>query len=103
MNKSILSFMAAMVMTPAINAAEFDLTPMYSAELCWSGASLENNRASWTEGWGGIVFNLENKDYSGYNYVVFEFAEPSHAKFKLESMGAKTKRAQSLGHNALMW
>lgn len=77
--------MAAMVMTPAINAAELDLTPMYSAELCWSGASLENNKASWTEGWGGIVFNLENKDYSGYNYVVFEFAEPSHAKFKLES------------------
>lgn len=85
MNKSILSVMVAMAMTLAINAAELDLTPMYSSELCWSGASLENNKATWTEGWGGIVFNLENKDYSDYNYVVIEFAEQSHAKFKLES------------------
>lgn len=77
--------MAAMVMSQAINAAELDLMPMYSAELCWSGASLENNKATWSEGWGGLVFNLENKDYSDYNYVVFEFTEPSHAKFKLES------------------
>lgn len=77
--------MVAMVMSQAINAAELDLTPMYSAELCWSGASLENNKATWAAGWGGVVFNLENRDYSDYNYVVFEFAEPSHAKFKLES------------------
>ncbi len=84
MKKSFAAIMAALCFAPAITAAELDLLPMYSSELCWSGASLENGKATWTEGWGGVVFNLENKDFSAYNYVVFEFAEPTHAKYKAE-------------------
>ncbi len=95
-NKKLSTMLAAGLMAlaaNAANAAELDILPMYAPELCWSGASLNDNTATWTEGWGGVVFNLENKDYSAYNYVVLDFAEPTTVKTKLEAYYAADNTA----------
>lgn len=76
--------MAAIIVALGATAAEKDLIPSYSSELSWSGASMTGNVATWESSWGGVVFNLENKDYSEYKYVVIDFAEPTTAKTKLE-------------------
>lgn len=84
MKKRLLGLLFAAVALCA-SASEADLLEKYSAEMSWSGASLSGNTATWTEAWGGLAFNLENKDYSAYDYVVFEFAAPSQYKMKVEA------------------
>lgn len=71
--RKILVCLATGLMALGSSAAELDIMPLYTSELCWSGAAMSGNTASWTEGWGGIVFNLDNKDYSEYNYIVMDF------------------------------
>ncbi len=93
--KKLTLLLSAGLVALAANAAELDILPMYSPELCWSGASLSDKTATWTEGWGGVVFNLENKDYSAYNYVVLDFAEPTSVKTKLEAYYATANTAES--------
>ncbi|MDE6270394.1 MAG: hypothetical protein K2M12_06015 [Muribaculaceae bacterium] len=93
MNKTLATVIAAGMTVFGASAAELDLLPMYSPELCWSGASMTDNTITWTEGWGGLVFNLENKDYSAYNYVVLDFAEPTSVKTKLEAYYAAEETA----------
>ena len=83
--KKLLSFILSGVVSAGAFAAELDLMPLYSADMSWSGASLASNIATWSEGWGGVVFNLENNDYSAYNFAVFNLEEPSHSKMKLEA------------------
>ncbi len=92
MKKLFISLLAG-TMTVSVSAAELDLLPMYSPELCWSGASLTGHTATWTEGWGGVVFNLENKDYSAYKYAVIDFAEPTSTKCKFEAYYATANDA----------
>lgn len=91
--KNLFISLLAGAMAVNVSAAELDILPMYSPELCWSGASLTGQTATWTEGWGGIVFNLENKDYSAYNYAVIDFAEPTNAKCKFEVYYATANEA----------
>ncbi len=87
--------MATGLMALGSSAAELDILPLYTSELCWSGAAMSGNTASWTEGWGGIVFNLDNKDYSEYNYIVMDFEQPTPAKFKLEAYYSDESNASS--------
>lgn len=82
--KKIIFVMAAIIAGLVAHAAEKDLIPFYSAEMSWSGASMTGNTATWESAWGGLVFNMENKDYSEYKYVVVDFAEATTVKTKLE-------------------
>ena len=75
--RKILACLATGLMALGSSAAELDIMPLYTSELCWSGAAMSGNTASWTEGYGGIVFNLDNKDYSEYNYIVMDFEQPT--------------------------
>jgi len=93
--RKILVCLATGLMALGSSAAELDILPLYTSELCWSGAAMSGNTASWTEGWGGIVFNLDNKDYSEYNYIVMDFEQPTPAKFKLEAYYSDESNASS--------
>lgn len=93
--RKILACLATGLMALGSSAAELDIMPLYTSELCWSGAAMSGNTASWTEGWGGIVFNLDNKDYSEYNYIVMDFEQPTPAKFKLEAYYSDESNASS--------
>ena len=93
--RKILVCLATGLMALGSSAAELDIMPLYTSELCWSGAAMSGNTASWTEGWGGIVFNLDNKDYSEYNYIVMDFEQPTPAKFKLEAYYSDESNASS--------
>ena len=55
--RKILACLATGLMALGSSAAELDIMPLYTSELCWSGAAMSGNTASWTEGYGGIVFN----------------------------------------------
>lgn len=87
--------MAAFVLAVCARAAEKDLIPCYSPDLCWSGASMDGNVATWEEAWGGLVFNMENRSYTDYKYVVIDFAEATAAKIKLEVYYAAEETAGS--------
>jgi len=93
--RKILVCLATGLMALGSSAAELDILPLYTSELCWSVAAMSGNTASWTEGWGGIVFNLDNKDYSEYNYIVMDFEQPTPAKFKLEAYYSDESNASS--------
>ena len=93
--RKILVCLATGLMALGSSAAELDILPLYTSELCWSGAAMSGNTASWTEGYGGIVFNLDNKDYSEYNYIVMDFEQPTPAKFKLEAYYSDESNASS--------
>ena len=93
--RKILACLATGLMALGSSAAELDIMPLYTSELCWSGAAMSGNTASWTEGYGGIVFNLDNKDYSEYNYIVMDFEQPTPAKFKLEAYYSDESNASS--------
>ena len=93
--KKLFTAMLAGLSALGACAAELDILPMYAPDLCWSGASMTDHNVTWAEGWGGLVFNLENKDYSAYNYVVIDFAEPTSAKCKLEAYYAAANEAAS--------
>ncbi len=93
--KKLLSCIFSGILASGTYAAELDLIPLYSADMSWSGASLTANTAEWTEGWGGIVFNLDNKDYSAYNFAVFNLEHPAHAKLKLEAYYSDEQNASS--------
>ena len=93
--RKILVCLATGLMALGSSAAELDIMPLYTSELCWSGAAMSGNTASWTEGYGGIVFNLDNKDYSEYNYIVMDFEQPTPAKFKLEAYYSDESNASS--------
>lgn len=95
MKKIFLSIVMGLASVGMTSAAELDLMPMYSPDLCWSGASMSSGTATWTEGWGGLVFNLDNQDYSAYNYAVIDFAEPTEAKLKLEAYYSDEQSASS--------
>ena len=93
--RKILACLATGLMALGSSAAELDIMPLYTSELCWSGAAMSGNTASWTEGYGGIVFNLDNKDYSEYNYIVMDFEQPTPAKLKLEAYYSDESNASS--------
>ncbi|MDE6161230.1 MAG: hypothetical protein K2F77_06200, partial [Muribaculaceae bacterium] len=93
--KKVFISLVSCLMALGSFAAELDIMPNYSADLCWSGASMSGNTATWQEAWGGLVFNLENKDYSAYDYVVVDFAEPTTAKLKLEAYYSDSNTAGS--------
>ena len=95
MKKIFLSILSGLMSFGAATAADLDLMPFYSQDMSWSGASLSSTTATWTEAWGGVVFNLENKDYSSYNYAVIDFEQPTGAKLKFEAYYNDEQNASS--------
>ncbi|MDE6452611.1 MAG: hypothetical protein K2L27_00240 [Muribaculaceae bacterium] len=93
--KRIFTGLMACAIAAAGAAAELDVMPYYSADLCWSGASLSGSTATWDTAWGGLVFDMDHQDYSAYDYLVIDFAEPTTAKLKLEAYYGDAEAAGS--------
>ncbi|MBD5299010.1 MAG: hypothetical protein HDS22_03440, partial [Bacteroides sp.] len=93
--RKILTNILGLAMAFSASAADLNLMPYYSADLCWAGASLEGTTANWENAWGGLVFNMNNQDYDSYDYVVMELAEPSATKMKMEVYYADETSASS--------
>lgn len=85
MLKKFYTGLMTCLMAVSATGGEIDLLPYYSPELSWSGASLNGTTLMWESAWGGVVFNMNNADYSEQNFVIIDFAEPVKAKMKLEA------------------
>lgn len=94
MKKSLLTMMA-FAATLFAGAAELDIIPNYSPEMCWSGASMSGKTVTWETAWGGLVFDMGNRNYDQYKYAVIDFTEATPEKTKLEVYCASDNQASA--------